>query len=273
MLERVSSICTRLLLTRLYIHRASERVLFLSLARFVCAPAKSIIDGFGETLVHSGGRRVHACQEAEISIFIALHNCLASFRCGRRGKNPNLLPPPGEWSERESERAHTQKQHHHLESESISILFASDLFLLGTHTKSALTNRFYGGQWKEEGEVRRKKCGLRPVLEISADHANESCFAVRKSKRSSWFPAFLFITTPTTAGSFCAVSILRRLLWDISTGAPALVAKNQLFLYAIRNSSGENTLSLYKFRAIHAFLVYIFHTKRTLEGSISFYEK
>lgn len=135
MLERVSSICTRLLLTT----TPRECTAPVLSSRFVCAPAKGIIDGFGETLVHSFarsvGRRVHACQEAEISIFIALHNCLASFRCGRRGKNPNLLPPP-ESGPSERARAHTQKQHHHLESESISILFARSFFAV--HTDQSL---------------------------------------------------------------------------------------------------------------------------------------
>lgn len=127
------------------LHRASARPRSFSRSFALCARRRKALstDLAKLSFTRSLGRRVHACQEAEISIFIALHNCLASFRCGRRGKNPNLSPPPGEWSERSNDRAsaHTQKQHHHLEYESISILFASDLFFI-----HGLTNHFYGGQ-------------------------------------------------------------------------------------------------------------------------------
>jgi hypothetical protein len=55
-------------------------------------------------------------------------------------------------------------------------------------------------------------CGLGQwVLGISADHANESCFAVRKSKKAHDFQ-LSFITAPTTAGIFlCGIDFEQNL--------------------------------------------------------------
>lgn len=217
MLERVSSICTRLLLTT----TPSECTTPVLSSRFVWARLRKALStdlaklSFTRSLTPLGG----GCTPAKKPRSQYLSPCITVWPAFVAGAGAKIQI----YCRRRRvvrARAHTQKQHHHLESESISILFARLFFAV--HTDQSL---LWGPVKSRRSKrwVKRKKWVAVP--ENSADHANESCFAARDEVRHDF--QLSFITTPTTAER--SLSVRYRFCKD-SAGAPAVLTKHNFAL-------------------------------------------